>query len=62
VIRAVRDRGIAVLVIEHVMTAVMALSDRIAVLHHGELIATGAPAEVARDRAVIDAYLGEPVA
>ena len=62
VLKAVRDGGVALLVIEHVMAAVMELSDRIAVLHHGELIATGAPADVARDRAVVDAYLGEPLA
>ena len=62
IIRRVRDSGIAVLVIEHVMAAVMGLSDRIAVLHHGELIAVGPPAAVARDAVVVDAYLGDPIA
>jgi branched-chain amino acid transport system ATP-binding protein len=61
VVKAVRDTGVAVLVIEHVMAAVMDLSDRIAVLHHGEMIAAGTPADIARDARVIDAYLGEPM-
>jgi branched-chain amino acid transport system ATP-binding protein len=61
VVKAVRDTGVAVLVIEHVMAAVMDLSDRIAVLHHGEMIATGTPATITRDQRVIDAYLGEIV-
>ncbi len=51
--------GLTLLVIEHVMQAVMALSDRIAVLHHGELIAIDTPQVVASDNAVIEAYLGK---
>jgi branched-chain amino acid transport system ATP-binding protein len=58
-IRQIRQRGVTMLVIEHVMQAIMTLSDRIAVLHHGELIAVGEPAAVASDPAVIEAYLGE---
>jgi branched-chain amino acid transport system ATP-binding protein len=61
VVKAIRQTGVAVLVIEHVMAAVMDLSDRIAVLHHGEMIATGTPAAITRDARVIDAYLGEVV-
>jgi len=61
IVKAIRDTGVAVLVIEHVMAAVMGLSDRIAVLHHGEMIATGTPATITRDARVIDAYLGEIV-
>jgi len=53
-----RDRGMTILLIEHVMRAVMALASRILVLHHGAAIAEGAPTEVTRDRAVIDSYLG----
>ncbi len=62
IIRAIRDLEISILVIEHVMAAVMDCSDRIAVLHHGELIAEGSPGEVARDPKVVDAYWGEPIA
>jgi branched-chain amino acid transport system ATP-binding protein len=51
--------GLTILLIEHVMRAVMALSSRIIVLHHGEVIASGAPAEVTRDPAVLECYLGE---
>jgi len=59
VIRRLRESGITFFVIEHIMRAVMALSDRIAVLHFGHKIAEGAPQEIARDERVIKAYLGE---
>ena len=50
--------GLTILLIEHVMRAVMALSRHIVVLHHGEIIAAGAPDEVTRDPAVLECYLG----
>jgi branched-chain amino acid transport system ATP-binding protein len=53
-----RDSGIAILLIEHVMRAVMALAARVLVLHHGAAIAEGTPETVVRDQAVIDSYLG----
>jgi branched-chain amino acid transport system ATP-binding protein len=51
--------GLTILLIEHVMRAVMALSSRVVVLHHGEIIAAGTPDEVTRDPAVLESYLGE---
>ena len=54
-----RDEGVTILLTEHVMRAVMALSDQIVVLHHGEVIARGAPAAVVRDPGVVACYLGE---
>jgi branched-chain amino acid transport system ATP-binding protein len=53
-----REQGTAILLIEHVMRAVMALAGRVLVLHHGAAIAQGAPAEIVRDPAVIRSYLG----
>jgi branched-chain amino acid transport system ATP-binding protein len=53
-----RESGLTILLIEHVMRAVMALAQRILVLHHGAPIAEGAPQEVVRDPAVIHSYLG----
>ncbi|MDQ7024648.1 MAG: ABC transporter ATP-binding protein [Anaerolineae bacterium] len=50
---------LTLLVIEHVMQAIMSLSDRIAVLHHGQLIAIDTPQAIAADKAVIEAYLGK---
>jgi branched-chain amino acid transport system ATP-binding protein len=54
-----RSEGLTILLIEHVMSAVMALAGRILVLHHGEVLAQGAPGEVVRDPAVLECYLGE---
>ncbi len=58
-INSLRERGITIFWIEHIMRAIMTVADRIIVLHHGEKIAEGSPREIANDARVIDAYLGE---
>jgi branched-chain amino acid transport system ATP-binding protein len=55
----VRDRGVTVLIIEHVMKVIMGLSDRVIVMHQGELIANGEPEAVVRQPDVLKAYFGE---
>ena len=59
-IRKIRDQGITIIVIEHVMHAIMNISDRILVLDFGKLIAEGTPEEIANNEQVIEAYLGDP--
>jgi branched-chain amino acid transport system ATP-binding protein len=61
-VRELHAGGLSLLVIEHIMAVIMPLSQRVVVLHHGEKLAEGPPAAVARDRRVIDAYLGEEFA
>jgi len=61
-IRAIRDSGVTILLIEHVMQAVMSLSEEAYVLNQGRVIAHGAPRELVADRAVIEAYLGHGAA
>ena len=62
VIRAVRDRGVTIVMIEHVMQAVMSLADRIHVLAEGRIIAEGEPQAIAGDPRVVEAYLGHGAA
>jgi len=59
IFKALRDRGITIFVIEHIMRAIMALSDRVVVIQFGKKIAEGTPQEIANNEAVIKAYLGE---
>jgi len=58
-VKKVRESGITVIMIEHVMRAIMTICDRIVVLHHGAKIASGKPDEIATNSAVIEVYLGK---
>ena len=62
VVRGIRDSGVTVLLIEHVMQAVMNLADTVFVLNEGRLIAQGPPTQIANDARVIEAYLGHRAA
>jgi len=58
-VRRIRESGVTLVVVEHVMPVIMNLCDRIYVLHHGEKIAEGTPDEIVSDKRVMEAYLGE---
>ena len=62
VVRAIRETGVAILLIEHVMQAVVGLADRVYVLSNGRIIADGTPAAIAADARVVEAYLGHGAA
>jgi branched-chain amino acid transport system ATP-binding protein len=58
-IQKIRESGITILMVEHMMRVIMNVSDRIVVLHHGKKIAEGTPEHIAKDEKVISSYLGE---
>jgi branched-chain amino acid transport system ATP-binding protein len=58
-VRKIRDRGITIIMIEHVMKAIMNVCDRIVVLNYGKKIAEGTPQEIANSKVVVEVYLGE---
>jgi len=58
-VRRIRQQGVSLLLVEHVMKVIMSLADRIVVINHGEKIAEDVPERIVQNKAVIDAYLGE---
>lgn len=61
-IKKIRDNGVTIIIVEHIMKVMMTISDRIHAINFGSTIAEGTPEEVARNKAVIEAYLGEEYA
>ena len=61
-IRRIRDRGVTIIIVEHIMKVIMSISDRIHAINYGQTIAEGPPEEVANNKEVIEAYLGEDYA
>jgi branched-chain amino acid transport system ATP-binding protein len=61
-IQKIRDRGVTIIIVEHIMKVIMSISDRIHAINHGQTIAEGTPEQVADNKAVIEAYLGESYA
>jgi branched-chain amino acid transport system ATP-binding protein len=59
-IKRIRERGITIIIVEHIMKVIMSISDRIHAINYGQTIAEGTPGEVANNPHVIEAYLGEP--
>lgn len=58
-IKEIKNRGITILMIEHIMHAIMGVSDRIIVLHYGRMLAEGTPEEISKNKEVVEVYLGE---
>jgi branched-chain amino acid transport system ATP-binding protein len=61
-IKKIQHQGITILIVEHIMKVIMSISDRIHAINYGQTIAEGTPQEVANNKAVIEAYLGEAYA
>lgn len=61
-IKRIRDCGVTIIIVEHIMKVIMSISDRIHAINYGQTIAEGKPDEVANNKQVIEAYLGEAYA